>query len=104
MKGKFRDQHHRLLHAFAGSFRYGVGDHAVPFTLLLVMPLYRVARGIQRDDQPRRGDDIHTPISASLCSKRGDSSMVVLYISCRNQSASSGTYKLWASNLSIPKK
>lgn len=61
----------------------------------------------QRDTERRpaqEGDDIHTPISASLCSKRGDSRMVVFYIRCQNQSASSGTYKLWASNLSIPKK
>lgn len=33
MEGKFWGQHHRSLHAFAGSVSYGVGDHAVPFTL-----------------------------------------------------------------------
>lgn len=90
-----------MLHAFADSVRYGVGDHAVPFTLPAG---YFTAREIQRDNQPRRGDDIHVPISASLCSKHGDNRMGVLYISCRNQSASSGSNKLWASNLSIAKK
>jgi len=51
----------------------------------------------------QEGVDIHSPPQLACGSERGGSRMVVLYISCRNQSTSSGSCKLWTSSFSIPK-